>query len=438
MDASLRTLELMAGEVGATVIVLKEIVLTTPTTPSGLMDWNNPTMLRDDSPAGWVVPRLAPASIDSALDHVVVKKEKKKKKTWGRSGKRRERKAQWAHGLSEAELAASRPRDIEKQIVFDMSQITDSDSDEDDLRKLGGSDRSDDDVPPFQLDFDDTSSSSERNRVEIKDESVPVSPRVNRRRKGRPTQAVTEEEREERARKTSAKARKAMARREARRLDLLRGDGTSPPESLIAGWGMGMAPGVSESALIPPTTTSHYAPKRPSSLRLATPAPAHSPVHASEHDPETPSDDNPDDADIDLQDLLTLPLDSLSLSFADVQTVVTADPPSSASSSTEYATAWTSSRDETDSGVAYFTGEEKICVEALVVRKPVHEEEEWGWGGDDDGWGLSAEAYDYAQGGSIEELGDEPALCMGGENRVERVGRGSRSAGDEEDSWGFD
>lgn len=68
------------------------------------------------------------------------------------------------------------------------------------------------------------------------------------------------------------------------------------------------------------------------------------------------------------------------------------------------------------------SGDERICVEALVVRKMLHEEDEdaWGWGGHDDGWGLSADQDGAPEGAAVRNE-------VGVDGEVD----------DGDDSWGF-
>ena len=347
MDASLHTLELMASEVGATVIVLKEIVLAAPTYPQR-------GSTRNESPAGWIIPSVPPWQSASQQSE---KKKAKKKKAWSRA-RRRDIARQGQESLS-----SDRGPNVEKQIVFDLpdhdeeegteseDEVLDNRDDRPDAcRQRGASvasvatsasvESTDDDVPTFHLELGDT------NTHEV--EKVPSfennQPKITA------------------SKPMSAKARKALLRREARRLDLLRGDGTS--------------------ALNP------HAPSRPSSLRLASPIQASSanlPINEEDNDGE-----NPDGAF--LQNLLVTPLDSLSLSFADVQTVPPV-PPESPPNELPARDAF-DHPDASDTRDLHDTlppGDEKICVEALVVRKVVHEEGDGWWGGQDDGWGLTPE-----------------------------------------------
>ena len=253
---------------------------------------------------------------------------------------------------------------------------------------VGGrtSSASDDDVPPFHLDLEDSPRLPVRTPVANGDACIhadcrdaspspttttasssgpsacldgPFGLGETRRHARRPRYPVglSEAERTERDRKAEEKARKAAAKRHARRMDLLRGDGmtaltidvpqsrTAAHPSRDAHW--------NTDAVLPTPPIAH----RPSSLRLA----SHVRTSASS-------------LDAFLADVLH-PLDSLSLSFADVQTV--------------------------GGSVGSPSAEELICVEALVVRKvagggdgggdgvddPGGVDDEW-YGGEEDGWGL--------------------------------------------------
>jgi len=299
MDASLHTLELMASEVGATVLVLKEIVLANPVYSSGSFTSAESWTSRDDSPAGWVVPKpkarvlnakasaLARTSAqsfdnphqpgiklegtsglnDTAQSNVGERMEEeedpkarkkrlqkvKKKRSW----KRRERRTAWLNGDTDM---FGEPTNKEKQIVFDpagFDSSEDYDEEDDDAQKGEDTDdpstwrrasEEDEDVPPFHLDLEDDSTtgipdkveqpfmSSSLNNVSEYDQphhdELPLSFGKKKRSAGRP--AATQNHQKS---KSSAKARNALERREARRLDLLRGDGKTlspfdlPPES---------------------------------------------------------------------------------------------------------------------------------------------------------------------------------------------------------------
>ena len=431
MDASLHTLELMASEVGATVLVLKEIVLANPIYSSGSFTSAESWASRDDSPAGWVVPKPKPRVIarqkstiptskviqpkdtvsdgpggaepklpaetigKEGLEEEDPKQRKKriKKIRKKRSWKRRERRTAWLNG---EEDGFGEPSNKEKQIVFDTANLSSSGDDEeiDEFEHDPGSRLStraaeddDYDVPPFHLDLEDAEvmiHPGPRKRFVPLEAHENTEPNV----KGWPSRKVKQPtpsklSQAEQKSKTSAKARKAMERREARRMDLLRGDGMTPSPFDIASEQGGMS-------IVP------HAPARPSSLRLATPAPdiTASTISTSLTDKgnkitleSSAPEEEAEGDDSFLQNLLSLPLDSLSLSFADVRTITPSSPSLSASSisSTEYAP----TQHETEGYVE--KGDERICVEALVVRKVAVDEDEWGWGGDDDAWGLSGD-----------------------------------------------
>lgn len=258
MDASLATLERMASEVGATVLVLKEIVLAAqPRRPD--LDENGK-------------PRRGTKSIASSGPEMRSRRERL-----------RIRREAEANAAAAGETLPPDHSQGGKRIIFD-----DSDYD-------SGADSRDSHDETFTLDMESP---------------PPASPRQD----------------EDAAVRAEAKRRKSAARREARRLDLLRGDGTSPIAEIIS------------HAPSSPAWNLHQ-PVKPSSLRLARGA----------------ADEGLDDAFVDT---LSLPLDSLSLSFADVR------------------------GPEGD-------GEELICVEALVVCKRQEWEDEWG--GEEDGWGFGGE-----------------------------------------------
>jgi len=499
MDASLHTLELMASEVGATVLVLKEIVLADPVYPSSSFTSAESWTARDDSPAGWVVPRPKARILNSLASNALASKQSssvgskqsgrpsatakaydgsiaslgeeagidgedpkarkkrlkkiKKKRSW----KRRERRTAWANG--EFDMFGE-PTNKEKQIVFDTASLdlSSDDSTDDDCAEgrrgwkqdANGSVRSamelaeDEDVPPFHLDLEDdvTATSMCKPGGRLSSPSTTFASTSQHQYDRRPSESdpiLLESQRRQRS-ASSAKVRKSMERREARRLDLLRGDGMSP-SSLEVSQDTG-------AAAVP-----LHAPARPSSLRLATPAPEYpSGSMLTEHarnERMVGNDSNTmtggtEEAEEDgsfLQDLLALPLDSLSLSFADVRTITPSSPSLSASSSsTEYAPTTKEEEDYVE------TGRERICVEALVVRKVAHEEEEWGWGGDDDAWGLSGDGdgeddrgpdlsgLQYSTisiGNGYKAEADESAIPQAAD------GGGSQGREEDEDPWGF-
>jgi hypothetical protein len=325
MDASLSTLEQMASEVGATVLILKEIVITGVKRPD----------------------RFAKCWFQ---DQVVIK-----------AGSRRDREVdKWGNGSSGQNGRA-------RQLIFE----------EDDLAEESGTvpvEKGDEDIHPFHLDLDMDGLTEEA--------IVPVNVTKKWRKIRKKAVVDTEKKREqdaEKRRKGDIKRAKAAEKREARRLDLLRGDGMSPPlfdDPLL---------GSSVDNVV--NTIPEVPAPRTSSLRLAVPV-------------STPTPNLDDEETQLLNDLISLPLDSLSLSFADVQTVRARSPSiSSSSSSTEYAPDQEDVEEDEDI-------EELLCVEALVVRKVNHDEEQevvdgaedaWGFGFDDDEVAVE-ESMDFIDG----------------------------------------
>ncbi|KAI9638737.1 uncharacterized protein MKK02DRAFT_22016 [Dioszegia hungarica] len=410
MDASLHTLEQMAAEVGATVLILKEIVLCsssvlprhsstfgeTETGTSPGLSSISPSALSlssDVDAGGWMVPR---PDLDAA-------------------GQPRKGTRSISHGSAGCPWRDGKvgKRGMGKVMVFDQAELGNGGSedgspfsplDSDGGKGDNGEGDGDDDIPPFHLDLD----------IDLEVNLVPApnpSPHAHPRDPSDPN------------------ALKSAKRREARRLELYKGDGTNPlwTEQII----------------------SHpHQPARPSTLRLATPA---YPASSSSSSSALAS---PADPDPFLVDLLHVPLDNLSLSFADVRTVTDASSPASsvsdddgndgrdgddgddgdegdegddsAESLTECATSpplptgalGNTIHPATVSGVIGQLGPtiimprpgfERICVEALVVRKTAEGvagvtewcedgDDAWGFGADgdgeegevdpDDGWGL--------------------------------------------------
>ncbi|WVQ75751.1 hypothetical protein IAR50_005382 [Cryptococcus sp. DSM 104548] len=323
MDSSLRTLELMASEVGATVIILKEIVLSAASISSRSTTNIESISLPPPSglPAEWIARR-------PDLDEHGQPRKGNKDYDQGPKGRRAKKE--------------------EKQLRHDRKK---------ERLKEKGSGSSDTDSSFFDMD-------------DLSPRSSPPRPRpapVEKKGPNKPLPEVSDKKR-----------RRSAARQEKRRLDLLRGDGTNLLFS-----------DDSSKVVLP------HQPARPSSLRLATPA------------------DVPEDSFGD--DLLHIPLDSLSLSFADVRTVASPLPSPSASFPRELSPLSDASEAETvlpldDPALASSTivppptGEELICVEALVVRKVQHghggeaeedgegdDSEEWGYGGEEDVWGFGLE-----------------------------------------------
>ncbi len=324
MDASLRTLELMASEVGATVLVLKEIVLIGSTlSPGTSLSSSAVSLSSASSPSLGNAWKISRPDLSKGNPRPTKLRRSRRRDLWTSEGRGESSK--------------------EKQVIFDHAELEARDTDSDDSsRRRSSASATDEDVPPFHLDLEESAPPS------------PAGPGAPWRWQPRPTvlPRFSEAELADREKKAEMKRLKSAARREERRLDLLRGDGKSPvflPENISPA----------------PIPVIQHQPARPSSLRLATPA-------------------SPDDGF--LNDLPHFPLDSLSLSFADVRTVTSDHAPSlSTSAETVYAIP--------------MSGEDMICVEALVVRKAGYGEEEgWGFGGQEDGWGFGGE-------GEVDEYG---------------------------------
>ncbi|ODO07716.1 hypothetical protein I350_03290 [Cryptococcus amylolentus CBS 6273] len=323
MDSSLRTLELMASEVGATVIILKEIVLSAASISSRSATAIESISLPPSTglPVEWIARR-------PDLDENGQPRKGNKNYDQGPKGRR----------AKKVEKQFRHDRKKEKKLKEKGSGLSDTDSSFFDMNDLG---------PQYS-----PPSSAPAAEKGVNQSSLEVSDK---------------------------KRRRSAARQEKRRLDLLRGDGTNPLFS-------------DESSKI----VMPHQPARPSSLRLATPA-------------EMPEDSFGDD-------LLHIPLDSLSLSFADVRTVASPTPSSSASLPRALSPLSAASDAEMvlpldDPALASSTivpppvSEELICVEALVVRKVQHghggegededgegdDSEEWGYGGEEDVWGFGLE-----------------------------------------------
>jgi len=384
MDASLKTLEAMASELGATVMILREIVLSgapTQSTTDGSVLSDLSSSITSASSAQspdlesiWPVkrpdlddfgrPKKGTRALSSTVDGekpIITKRPSKDNST-------------------------ILPQYTARQVLFNLS-ADEAESDTSTTSSPGASQSKttapafDDDIPPFELDLDET---------------VPAPHgRSWRRQKKKP---VVEQMQID-PKKFDAKRAKLAKRREERRLDLLRGDGMSTT------WlDMQSEPHAETTTAIPaPKLTSQllaklpHQPARPSSLRLASPAPSTSTIRPS-HDPAEGLDD-----DGSLWGLSQTPLDSLSLSFADVQ-VQDISPVSSPGENEETNHQRGLGLTTAPSGIIRpLTGKEMVCVEALVVRKVQHghgadgdgdgsEEEECGWGGDDDVWGLGVDS----------------------------------------------
>jgi hypothetical protein len=409
MNASLSTLEQMASEVGATVIILKEIILTGVKRPESMRKcWEH-----------------GDASIIGSGNASAIGSQARPKP---RPGGRRDRR--W-NGAEEASTKlTSRP------ILFNRGEV-ENDQYGDDEEVVG--DIGEKDIPPFQLDLDDlpetpTTSSppalSEQSLSTGRDAKV-YKGRWKKTRKKPPPKPVPAEDAEEKRRKAEAKSVKAAQKREARRLDLLRGDGMSPVLSSLMGGsssdsesmassfesGISIPAPITRGLKVPNITSVVVGSSRPSSLRLSTPVSSPEKDHTAIHDKMSNGNDDGEDEDPDndsesdsklINDLLHLPLDSLSLSFADVRTIKAGSPlasPSSSSSTEIGEVIWAG--DVEDELGEYGRGEgegrdgemELLCVEALVVRKVNHDEEEEIVDGAEDVWGFGGGEEEYGNGG---------------------------------------
>ncbi|XAO22045.1 hypothetical protein I312_100808 [Cryptococcus bacillisporus CA1280] len=388
MDASLRTLELMASEVGATVIVLKEIVLnglvsTQPTASIETITALPPSDILSQSKLinEWIARR--PDLNDDG-------QPRRGNGTPESNGKGRRNKRE-------------RKKSKEMRSQMDLKQKVEGDSEVvDSIRhcpssKSSFASLSTDTDSSFQFDVDDPPALDLHQRHSI------FSPSPFPRKVIKPASP-----------KSDKKRRKSAVKQEQRRLDLLRGDGTNPMWAEMTN----KSPGFPIES---PNAFLLHQPARPSSLRLATPT------------------ECPDNSFAD--DLLHVPLDSLSLSFADVRTLSGTSPskahhsrPHSHSHSAQLSapspirplspvsdhSAATTTKAGTETEIVLPLddaalaankilppppGEELICVEALVVRKVQHdhdrededgeaeeeEEDSWGYGGEEDVWGFGAE-----------------------------------------------
>lgn len=538
MDASLRTLELMASEVGATVIVLREVVLVGgPSYPSHRFTPALSPSISSSAPSASDLSVSSDAPITGQVDKVwawpVTRPDLDKEglprvstmggKMW-RGRARRERRA----------VERERQRAAWRAGQPGCEKPSDSDADVD--------------VPPFHLDLDD----------EPKSPVAPPIPHVNstpswrawqherkgRRRKGQhihpeaqldegdPMAALPfshflphgagrqvqgQGQGEPTSKKQSAKAVKAAARREQRRLDLYRGDGTgelwlnmenagvgadqqladegshgmgqdkpsgpevngegptlSIPRAKDGGGPMNSTGGngadhITNGTGTPPACVPMlhpYQPARPSSLRLTTPAPSSTrPPSMSDPGALDQVDEEVADPANDpfLAELLLLPLDNLSLSFAEVRTVT--DPYAAYSDddhshdgsegedhgeeTTTYAPSPTLSvadgasplgAADVGTGMGTGTGQgvngpEMICVEALVVRKTaegVAGVEDWCEGGED-AWGFG---YGYGDGDGDGD-GDVEADVEAEEREGTVLKQQQQDKVDDDDPWGF-
>ncbi|KAK8849823.1 hypothetical protein IAR55_005159 [Kwoniella newhampshirensis] len=391
MDASLRTLELMASEVGATVIVLKEIVLsgtilTLPTLPLASPFPSSLTSFTHASNDNGLQKSLGclearpdidkdgqPRKGNRSLSGRSSETDLRARKGGGRKTRKLSEDSVTEACLSHQDASVVDGKEMAKS-EKDVKNVICSSVPDMDQASNPASVEEEDQTASFQLDMDDspspTASRTQRNN--------------DRRYFEQPTPPHGADTPSAARKKDDKKRRKSIARQKQRRMDLLRGDGTNPMWTELTTGGL-----ISHH---PSSSAVPNQPIRPSSLRLATPV------------------DSPADSFID--DLLHIPLDSLSLSFADVRTVsgTNNDDERSASSvcsspaETEYAPqlSLVDHALEQDSTISPPPGEELICVEALVVRKTQHdhgedgegdgeEEEDWGYGGDEDVWGFGAE-----------------------------------------------
>ncbi|WVF68317.1 hypothetical protein IAT40_003082 [Kwoniella sp. CBS 6097] len=485
MDASLRTLELMASEVGATVIVLREIVLHTPRSRNSNLLLSRQSV---STTSRRRLRKLQPHSstLSSSSDHdqdqdhahdvtntsadsrIVKTKHGECDLSLERQQKLSKNKARRRH--KKKSVSADGPviygGTIPKKMIFDQHDLL-ADSDDslsDDRRSseiLAKQDRrrkqaNGGDDSPFSFDFE------EEDKTLVEGEYPnPQGTKQNVEHETGVTIATGIKGLMDKNKKEEKKRRKSVARQEQRRLDLLRGDGTNPfwaefdsapapgayvePYTFVGrkhgssglvdsgrrkggDWTAnvsstplnGQAQNHTILSVLPPKTplsasvNSPHQPTRPSSLRLATPT------------------DLPEDWFVD--DLLHIPLDSLSLSFADVQSIpaneadVTSgavipaatpkldDPDKTLSAGGTLSTKLSDSQEEANWVDENAEGErewdELICVEALVVRKSQYDgtganvdpgedgiishgsdvgEEEWSYGGEEDVWGFGGD-----------------------------------------------
>lgn len=519
MDASLSTLEQMAAEVGATVLILKEIVLTGAMTahhqrPCGL----SPSLSSISSSA---MSLSSGCSADAGSNG----RWTVRRPDLDESGRPRRGSRTISSGSGSTPAPIPPPiatkgggvkgyravSGIEKQVIFDMSEIrSDSSSSSPHItpapvrrspafaQSKAEEEDVDEDVPPFHLDMDEETSvpsplpciPGQRDHkisgafARTSDFVNAASPEPSERKKrkwkrwkkvkagtddpdwpGSASHPILTAEQRDKAR---LKAAKSAAKREHRRMELYKGDGMDPNWAERFGGGSGVS-GPRDESLIrehgpetpggpSPLPAMPHQPNRPSSLRLATPAsgnhdslisgyatssfPRASPSSSSS--PSTPTSPT-SETDHFVADLLHIPLDNLSLSFAEVQTVTSPSvlmdpfgPPSDHSSfhashvscssvaesdngelesdpdldeQTEYATSprrelphreavnsysYSSGNFDPDIFPPVSNGLELICVEALVVRKTaegVAGYKDWCEDGDD-AWGFGQESRD--------------------------------------------
>ncbi|WRT69896.1 uncharacterized protein IL334_006887 [Kwoniella shivajii] len=357
MDASLRTLELMASEVGATVIILKEIVLH-----SSRSDLDP---LQSLSPDGSLTCQDNRHDRPSNVDKHSVGAGR------GRQSRRRRKYTPKDIGIYGGT--------VPKKLIFDPVDLAAaSGSDDEEDGNVHIEERSaDEDVLPFLFDLDTEYEPSNPYPMCKSPSTSPHHPDQSSPTRYDKDKCGTQ--------KNSKKRRKSAAKSEARRLDLLRGDGTNPMwTELTSSSATAVSTNTSDTDSLQPCNntdapifTLPHQPLRPSSLRLATPSTEES----------------------FLDDLLHIPLDSLSLSFADVRTISEEDEeeedpvPILTSEDTQV------SPSDESAEVHEARVDELICVEALVVRKVQHDEddevdeeaEEWSYGGEEDVWGFGGD-----------------------------------------------
>jgi hypothetical protein len=430
MDASLLTLEHMASEVGGTVLVLKEIVLEA-------RHRNIPSS------------KCARSGLDAKdADNAGMSGEGSV--SWGRGGKkyrskRRDlRRSAWfdqkMREIERGEAESHSPQTLREEYGDHTLDLTES-AESNNASRLYPSTASpapSGEGTPFHLELEPGPNSTALTPV--------VSPPGSRWRSKRPSaRRETPEQRAEREAKSEEKLRKRAEKREERRMSLLRGDGHGVESTLVQSTSLHSSStassGASESSSQQDFPDIQDVTHQLSSLRLPPPL-----VHSA-HDPRiedglssTQHERTGIDADSEpdfFGELLHTPLDSLSLSFADVRTIRAAD--SAGSDSEPPSPDWADISGPPDAihGVGAKSPEiqngnghrldghaadprrsavstmapasvttdhgddqsdpelELICVEALVVRKPLFDSSGYGlapdeveWGGEEDGWGL--------------------------------------------------
>jgi hypothetical protein len=305
MDASLRTLELMASELGATVMILQEIVIVSPSQ-------------RTDLYADGLPKRGTKAIVgEDVMEHVVLPRIKTHKKP---------------KAFTSSDLTKPRVR-IDKDAKYQEKM----------LRRKAIAEAKAEEHSPFILEIG-----------EGLEDTLPIEYgwATHKQRKATPPSPVLQGP--GKVKRNDARRQRAQARRERRHADLLAGDGctANPDDSWLGSNGpddesTAQTTDALTSANLHALTHSRAGfhslslgqadPTRASSLRLLV-SPVGSPP---------------------LDDLSAAPLDSVSLSFADVRTVTGDD---------------AKSESDGDSVIRPLAGEEMICVEALVIRKGQQEE----------------------------------------------------------------